>query len=315
MRHEKETLLVVGGTGFIGRHFTQEAVVRGYDTSVLSLHETSDSNKIDGVEYLVGDIACYEEINQLFSVRRFTYVVNVGGYVDHSRYLEGGREVMDTQFVGVQNLVQCLDWNSLSAFVQIGSSDEYGNQPAPQHESLPVMPNTPYSMGKATAGQMLQMLHRAEGFPAVILRLFLVYGPGQDERRFIPQIITGCLKGKSFATSLGEQLRDFCYVDDIVDGAILAMTSPKAHGKVLNLASGIPVRIRQVLEKVRDIIGQGEPQFGKLPYRVGENMALYADISKAKQLLSWEPKICFDEGLDRTINFYRAQQLPCHSLA
>ncbi len=304
---ELNTLLVVGGTGFIGGHLVCKAVALGYQTTVLSLHTPLENKKIDGVDYIVADLISSQQLHQKLTSKQFNYVVNLGGYVDHSKYLAGGREVIDAHFIGVQNLIQCLDWGSLRAFVQIGSSDEYGNQSAPQHEGLNEMPISPYSMGKSAVGQMLQMLHRTESFPAVVLRLFLVYGVGQDQRRFLPQVINGCLKSESFATSLGEQLRDFCYVDDIVNGVILAMTSPLAFGEVINLASGVPVRIRHVLEKVQTIIGQGEPLFGKFPYRAGESMALYADISKAKRLLSWEPKIGLDEGLEKTIGFYRAQ--------
>ena len=132
------------------------------------------------------------------------------------------------------------------------------------------------------------MLYRTERFPVVILRLFLVYGPGQDSSRFLPQIIKGCFSGKEFETSLGEQLRDFCYIDDITDGILKTLKCNDVNGEVINLASGDPVSIRSVIEKVRNYIGKGRPIFGKIAYRPGENMKLYADTSKAESLLKWK---------------------------
>ena len=129
----------------------------------------------------------------------------------------------------------------------------------------------------------------------------MVYGPGQNNKRFLPQIIEGCLSDSSFPASAGEQLRDFCYVDDISRGIIMSLKNDDVKGKVVNLASGKSISIREIVELVRSIIGSGNPEFGEIPYRVGENMALYADTTKAKKLLNWTPEIEIEEGIRRTI--------------
>ena len=106
------------------------------------------------------------------------------------------------------------------------------------------------------------MLHKTEAFPVVILRLFLAYGPNQNEQRFLPQIIISCLNEKRFPTSSGEQLRDFCYVEDVVRAIYLVFENDFVNGEILNIASGKPVSIRKIIQTVRDIIGKGEPCFG-----------------------------------------------------
>ncbi len=296
--------MIVGGSGFIGRHLVNAAIRHNYQPTIISLHQVDPSARIAGVDYLNADISRLSELTNTLSEHKFTHVVNLGGYVDHSGYQKGGREVVDAHFGGVRNLLYCLDWGILESFVQIGSSDEYGNAASPISESVREAPISPYSFSKVAAGQLLQMLHRTEGFPAVILRLFLVYGPGQNMRRFLPQVIDGCLRGDSFATSLGEQTRDFCYIDDIVDGILAALAAPGAHGEIVNLASGDPVTIRSIVEKTVAAVGSGAPQYGEIPYRNGESMALYADTSKAKKILGWKPKITLDDGLARTISYY-----------
>jgi nucleoside-diphosphate-sugar epimerase len=149
------------------------------------------------------------------------------------------------------------------------------------------------------------MLYRTEQLPVVILRPFLVYGPGQGMERFIPQVINGCIEGKKFPTSEGKQLRDFCFIGDFVRSIFSSIDNTEAFGEVINIASGEPISIKDVVTKIQNIVTTGSPQFGKAAYRVGENMELYADITKAQKLLNWQPKISLEEGLKKTIDVIR----------
>lgn len=290
-------LLVIGGTGFIGERLVKAAVCKGYDVSVISLNKPVPSKIIRAVQYFSLDISDASMIKALIPSNKFDYVVNLGGYVDHSGYLDGGKSVIDTHFNGMLNLINFLDWKVLKNFVQIGSSDEYGECGAPQNESMREQPISPYSFAKVAASHLLQMLGRTECFPSVILRFFLVYGPGQANTRFIPQIIQGCKMNANFETSTGEQLRDLCHVDDIVKGVFRAMERHDLFGDVINLASGKPVQIKYVIELIKTLIGGGNPEYGRVAYRTNENMALYADITKAKNLLAWEPTVCLEDGI------------------
>ena len=164
-------------------------------------------------------------------------------------------------------------------------------------------------MAKTAASHFIQMLNRTEDFPGVVLRFFLVYGPGQDEKRFLPQIIKACLDNKKFKTSEGEQLRDFCYIEDVVKAIIVAATAREARGRIFNIGSGMPVAVKDVIRKVIKIAGGGKPLWGKVAYRKGENMGLYPDISQAKKILRWEPKTTLERGLTGTINWYKRNLL------
>jgi len=302
-----EKLLIIGGTGFIGKNLTVNAVFSGYHVTVLSLNTPDRENMVKDVDYLQADISDFLELQERLVTTNFDYVVNLSGYIDHRSFLDGGRKVISDHFIGVQNIIQLINWNTLKRFVQIGSSDEYGGQPAPQNEGMRESPISPYSLGKMASTQLLQMLYRTERFPAVTLRLFLVYGPGQNNRRFLPQIIQQCLLDRNFPTSSGEQLRDFCYVDDISRGILMALTNDEVNGEVINLASGKPVAISEVVEQVKKIVGQGMPEYGKIDYRKGENMALYADNTLADQLLGWKPEVSLEEGIKRTIDYFQLE--------
>jgi len=306
MTQQKTRLLVVGGTGFVGRHIVNHALGLSWDVTSFSLRPDAEANPT-GVRYVSVDIANGIALKEALGNASFEYVVNCGGYIDHKLFFGGGKGVFDAHFLGVMNLVEALDRDVLQAFINIGSSDEYGSTSAPQTETQREEPISPYSLGKVAATHFLQMLYRTENFPATTLRLFLTYGSGQGNHRFLPQIIRGCLEGRPFPTSKGEQLRDFCFVQDVVDAVFAAFPNPASKGEVINIASGLPVSIRQVIETLKQQIGRGDPQFGEVPYRSGENMKLYANISKAKALLSWEPKVTLEQGLNKTIQWIKSQ--------
>lgn len=294
-------LLVVGGNGFIGRHVVAHAISLGWTVYSLGL----TGQVLPGALSIVADIGDLAGLRIALGDVRFDYVVNCGGYIDHANFASGGRCLIDSHFNGVLNLVQLLDRQSLRRFVNIGSSDEYGAMPAPQSEAKREAPISPYSLAKVSATHFLQMMFRTEALPAVTLRLFLTYGPGQDQRRFLPQIIRGCLENRSFPTSGGEQLRDFCFIDDTVRAVFAAMQTDAADGEVVNVGSGRAVSIRSLTKMVVRMVGGGTPQFGAVPYRRGENMALYADVTKAAELLRWTPQVDLECGLQPTIDCYR----------
>lgn len=298
----KARLLVVGGSGFIGRHVASEGIARGLAVTTLGLRNES----IDpSVPHLQADLADKTKLAGALNSSEFEYVVNCGGYIDHTLFENGGGRVFEAHFTGVVNLVSLLNRSTLRGMVNIGSSDEYGNMPAPQHEAQREAPISPYSLGKLATTHFLQTMHRTETFPATTLRLFLTYGPGQNAARFLPQIIRGCLAGETFPASAGDQVRDFCYVKDVVQAVFEALTEPAAMGGVFNIGSGQPVKIRDVIETVCAIVGQGKADFGQIPYRAGENMALYPDVSKARSVLGWAPETDLNSGLSKTVDYYR----------
>ena len=297
-------LLVVGGSGFIGRYVVQKALLQDWQVTSIGLRLPEISNKSDEARYVEVDLTQPRMIENIGD-NRFDYVVNLGGYIDHKLFGDGGRQALSTHFEGLLNLLEYLDRSTIKRFIQIGSSDEYGNAQAPQHERLREYPISPYSLAKVAATHFLQMLNRSEGFPAVILRLFLTYGPGQDNKRFLPQIIKGCLENRKFPVSEGTQIRDFCYVEDVVEAVFRCFDRPSTNGQIINIGSGEPQKVREIIELVVRLVGSGQPQFGKIRYRKGENMSLFADISFAKEILNWSPKWNFQDGLDKTIIWTR----------
>ena len=302
LKNKANFMLVVGGTGFIGQHFINEAINNGFNITVLSINEVNTNNKHKDIAYISADISNKEILQQKLKGSIFNYVINLGGYIDHSNFSTGGNDVFNSHFIGLKNLIECIDKSRLVSFIQIGSSDEYGNNLAPQNENQREDPISPYSIAKVASTHFLQTLYKTEKFPVVILRLFLVYGPRQSKNRFIPQLIDGCQSNIDFSVSSAVKIRDFCYVSDIANAILISLKSKNAFGEVINIASGFAISIKDIVEIVQSIIGSGNPIYGELVNRCHENMQLYADISKAKKLLNWEPKVHIKEGLIKTIS-------------
>ena len=142
-------LLVIGGPGFIGHHLLKSVQQKGWQMKSVSLNPPTEERFVDCVRYLRFDMTDQTLVKKNLS-DDFDYVVNLGGYINHQLFLNGGRSLIETHFTALQNLLEVIPRGKLKRFVQIGSSDEYGNAPAPQHETLREQPISPYSLAKSS---------------------------------------------------------------------------------------------------------------------------------------------------------------------
>lgn len=298
------SLLVLGGTGFIGRHIIKKAVSKRWYVTSVSLSFPDKNKRIKKVQYYKVDLKNFSAVKNQLN-KSFNYVINLAGYINHSNSKIEYKKIINEHFVSVKNIIEVIPRKNLQKFLQIGSSAEYGLAKAPQNEKTKLFPKTTYSLAKKKTTNYLKKIYIKERYPFAIARLFLTYGPGQKNNRFLPQIIEGCLKNRKFPTTSGEQIRDFCYIDDTVSAIFLILTNKKSTGEVFNVASGIPIKIKTVINMVNKIIGKGMPEFNKRKLQEGENEVLYADITKMKKILKWRPKVPLLKGLKKTIKAYK----------
>ena len=163
-----------------------------------------------------------------------------------------------------------------------------------------------YSKGKFAASEYLMELHQKYKFPIIVFRLYLNYGPNQDFNRFLPVIIDGCIRNKKFPCSSGMQYRSFTYIDDLVRAMIIALKKPMLSGNIFNIGNDKPVKIKRIIQYIQKYVNKGTPLYGKIKFRKDEIKSLYPNISKAKLLLNWQPKISFSKGLTKTIKYYKS---------
>lgn len=295
-----KSILIAGGTGFIGFHLAKKCLSLNWSVTSLSTNKPKKNRKLKKVNYKICDVSNYNQINKKIKPD-YDYVVNLAGYVDHTNE----PKIMKSHYIGCKNLSNFFLNSKMKKFVQIGSSIEYGKIESPQKE---IKQNKKtfsiYGKAKLLSTIFLQNFYKKYNFPVTILRLYLVYGPFQDINRVIPVTIINALKNKSFNCSNGQQLRDFTYIDDIISAIIKTLKNLKSSGEIINIGSGKPIAIKKVIIKICELLNSGKPLFGKIDLRKDEMMKLYPNINKAKTILRWNSRTPLEVGLRKTIKFF-----------
>ena len=195
--------------------------------------------------------------------------------------------------------------------VYAGSSSAYGNTPTlPKVETMPTAPLSPYALQKLVAEQYCQMFTRLYGLETVTIRYFNVFGPRQDPSSPYSGVISLfisalCEERRPKIYGDGSQTRDFTYVANVVDGVLRACHAEGASGEVINVATGGRVSLNQLFGVVRDLVGASvEPVYDEP--RAGDVRDSQADIGKARRILGYEPRVSFEEGLQKTVAWFRA---------
>ena len=298
----KNKILIVGGTGFIGYHLAKRAIKKGWEVTSVSTRKPKKIRYLSKVKYIICDITKGKSLEKKIQ-KPFNYIVNLGGYVDHSKK----KKTFQSHYMGCKNLTKIFLKKMPKAFVQMGSSIEYGNIKSPQKEESKCNPKSIYGQAKLLSSKHLLNLFKKKKFPSTILRLYQSYGPRQDLNRFIPIIISACVNNEKFPCSEGNQSRDFVHVDDVVEAIIKSLTSKNAKGQIINIGSGKPRKIKNIIDYIKKYSKGGYPLFGKIKLRKDEILKVYPNINKAKKLINWKPKISFNNGLNSTIKFYSEQ--------
>ena len=300
---KSKKILVVGGTGFIGSHLVKKCLEIGWKVTSLSLKKRKLKKKNKNLKYIFADFTKIDVLKKKIKFD-FDYIVNLGGYIDHSNEKQKNLKILNNHFYSTVNLIS-LNKKKIKKYLHIGSSDEYGQNKSPVRETFREDAGSTYALAKSMSSNLLLSLYKEKKFPATIIRLFLVYGPNQKRDRLIPYVIFNSLKGKPINLSKGNQLRDFCYIDDVIDAIILCLKSKKANGHIFNVGSGKPITVKDIVKKIVTITGNGNLRFNKKITKKKENLQLYPSIKKIRSKIGWKQKTSLDIGLKKTINFYK----------
>ena len=303
--------LVTGGAGFIGSHLSEALVARGDTVRVadsLITGKRSNLDHVPGVEFLEGDLADLAFAQR--AVKGVEYVLHQAAIPSVPRSVKDPITSNRANVDATLNVLVAARDAGVKRLVFAGSSSAYGNTPTlPKHEDMPTNPLSPYALQKVVGEQYLQMFTRLYGLETVSIRYFNVFGPRQDPTSPYSGVIS------VFATALlenrspkiygdGGQTRDFTYVANVVDGVLRAAEAPGASGQVINVATGGRISLNDLFRGMRDIVqATVEPTY--VDERPGDVRDSQADISKAARILGYKPTVSFEEGLRRTVAWYR----------
>ena len=303
-------VLVTGGAGFIGSHLVRRLVGEGADVTVLvKYNSVIDNVRLvsvwDDIRILEVDLRNVDSLRQ-FSGKRFDAIYHLAAYNHVGDSFQHVNEALLTNTVGTANLLECgLDYGR---FVYMSTSECYGLQyEVPFKESATAFPISPYAVGKFGGELYARFKRHQTGQPIVCIRPFNTFGPYQSEKAVIPELIMRCLRGLPVVTTEGRQTREFNYVDNQVDGILAAAACEPPFEGIINIGSSHEIAICDLVRTIHTLCGtDAELRIGGLPNRPTEIWRMSSDNTLAKDVLGWTPKIDFEAGLARTVEWYRA---------
>lgn len=301
-------VLITGGLGFIGSHLVKRVLKEGGKVFIL---ERKDSNPwriedvIKKVNIIEGDISKFEEINELVKNVNPDYVFHLAAYgVDSSK--KKYSNAINTNIVGIVNMLNSVKDTQCKKIINMGSCAEYGNKKGLMEEKMCLDPVSIYGSTKACATILAHQIARLNNIDIVTLRPFGIFGEGEAPHKIFCHIILSLLKGEDAELTDCEQYRDYCYVENIVDGMVLAAKNSSVKNEIFNIASGNIHQLKYYVNLIfENIDTDKKPLYGFVPYRKNEMWTPKADINKIKSLLHWTPKVSLQEGIINTIEWYK----------
>ena len=312
----RKRVLVTGGAGFISSNFIRH-LLRATPYDVVSLDALTYAGNLENLadvisherlSFVHGDIRDAELVRQVAA--EVDVIVNAAAesHVEKS-IAEGASEFVTTNVEGTQILLDAIRETPVERFILISSSEVYGTAAySPMDEEHPLNPRSPYAATKAGGDRLAYSYFTTYGLPIVIVRPFNNYGPRQHPEKVVPRFITQALSDEPLTIhGDGHASRDWLYVDDDAEAieAIIAADRDAVAGEVINVATGIDISVGEIADLVLDALGKPPSLKLHIPERPGQVDRHIGSTEKAARLLGWRARTSFEDGLDRTVAWYR----------
>jgi dTDP-glucose 4,6-dehydratase len=312
-------VLVTGGAGFISSNFIRHLLANTpYD--VVSLDALTYAGNVDNLadvmsherlSFVHGDIRDADLVADV--VTECDVIVNAAAESHVEKSIEeGASEFVTTNVEGTQILLDAIRRSPVERFILISSSEVYGTaEAAPMDEEHPVNPRSPYAATKAGADRLAYSYWTTYELPIVIVRPFNNYGPRQHPEKVIPRFITQAVLDEPLTIhGDGHASRDWLYVDDDAEAieAIIDTPIERVAGEVLNVATGTDISVSEIADRVLDALGKPRDLQTHVPERLGQVDRHIGSTEKTARLTGWTARTSFDEGLERTIRWYRENE-------
>ncbi len=316
MSHNKiETILLTGAAGFIGAKTAELLLEEGFE--VIGLDNLNDYYDVHIKQYRLGkltgkkgfqfnkiDIENYSSLERLFKENKIAAVVNLAARAGVRYSLENPHIYLSTNAQGTLNLLEAMRLNGVKKMVLASTSSLYAGQKMPFSEDLPVnQPISPYAASKKAAEAMAYSFHYIYGLDISVVRYFTVFGPAGRPDMSVFRFIKWIDEGKPLELfGDGSQSRDFTYLDDIAKGTVKALKN--VGYEIINLGGGNnPKSINYIINKLEGYLGK-KAIIEKKPFHKADMLKTWADITKAKRILDWQPGVDVDEGLELTVGWH-----------
>ncbi len=307
-------VLVTGGGGFIGSNLTEALLKKGHAVRVLDNFSTGKRENLafdrayPSPEIVEGDISHSGLCPKAMEGR--DYVFHQAALPSVQSSVEDPLASNTVNVEGTLNILLAARQASVKRVIYASSCAIYGENPVlPKEEGMAPEPLSPYALQKYVGEEYGRLFFQLYGLETISLRYFNVFGPRQDPDSLysavIPKFIKALVTGQSpVIYGDGDQSRDFIYIENVVQANLLAMSAERAHGEVINVASGVRTSVNQLLDILRGILGAKVSPIYQDP-RPGDIKHSVADIQRAKQFLKYDPPVGIEAGLEKTADYFK----------
>ncbi len=309
-------VLVTGGAGFISSNFIHHLLTET-DYEVVTLDALTYAGNLENLaevmsherlSFVHGDIRDATLVREL--IEGVDVIVNAAAESHVEKSIEhGASEFVTTNVEGTQILLDAIRVTPVERFILISSSEVYGTaESAPMDEEHPLNPRSPYAATKAGADRLAYSYWTTYDLPITIVRPFNNYGPRQHPEKVVPRFITQALADEPLTIhGDGHASRDWLYVGDDAEAIVAVIEAPMETiaGEVINVATGVDISVADIAGMVLDTLGKPRDLVRHVPERLGQVDRHIGSTDKAKRLLGWEARTSFEEGLQRTVAWYR----------
>ncbi len=301
-------MLVTGASGFVGANLALRLLADGHEVHLLLRPEFAPwriEAFRDRVQLHRVDLTDGAAVQSLVAKIKPAWIFHLAAYGAYSQQADPGA-IVRTNVQGTANLLEACLKIGFEAFVNAGSSSEYGFKDHAPTENDFLEPNSRYAVAKASATLYCRHIAQHHGAPVTTLRLYSAYGPYEEPTRLLPTLIVRGLKGELPPLVNPDIARDFVHVADVCEAFILAARSARKDGAVYNVGTGVQTSLRQVVETARRAMQlSAEPQWGSMPDRVWDSTVWVANHRKIKEELGWKPSLNFEEGFRSMLDWFR----------
>lgn len=313
-----KTVLVTGGAGFIGSHFVKHLFDQWPDTRIVVLDSFTYAANPDNIPDRIRDSSRFRlvkgDIKNRFLVEEIVseseLVVHFAAESHVTRSLVDDLPFFETDVIGTQTISAAISRHAsrVEKFVHISTSEVYGTAlSGPMNEDHPLNPCTPYAAAKAGADRLVHAYWETYKIPTVILRPFNNYGSHQHPEKAVPRFITAALMGRPITVhGSGLMTRDWLFVEDTCRAVLRVLDSNLPGGQVFNLGTGVDESVIKIAHTVCDLVGVSHDLIQYVNSRPGQVDRHISDSSKITKMLGWKPEIDLEEGLKRTVDWYKA---------
>lgn len=308
-------IAITGAAGFIGSAFTRLAVQKGHTPVCIdALSYAGDLERLEQIRSKIKisfhqtDISDKAKLAEVISSERPQALVHFAAETHVDRSILDPASFIRANVIGTENLLELALEYGIERFIHISTDEVYGDLEAGEDkfsESNCLVPNSPYSASKASADMFVRAFRKTYGLPVTTIRPSNNYGPWQYPEKLIPLVIAKALRGENIPLyGKGENIRTWLFVEDCAE-AVMSIMEAGRQGETYNIGSNEEKMNRDVIVSILKLLGKGEELITYVPDRPGHDFRYAVDTSKVEKETGWKPRVRFEEGIGRTVEWYR----------